>query len=257
MVKNTIIAFLCLIAAVLLWKLSTASGLAPAASPRDNSRDGASNRIARISPASGESGNATTRRDRSEKKPQPDKTPPSRRPETYLGGSGNVASILMHEMGLTMEQFIKVQSITSRHWAEMTARAAKEVVHDEAASQASEDGAPVYRIAAMPPEERTSMLASIRDEIRGVAGVAAAEAVTSSIARSDAFGRMGKYDVEFRFKPLRGVHTDLDGRRTEYVSDIDYNIECDFSDPAVGRKFRSRICDLDDIQEYFGGIFKR
>jgi hypothetical protein len=179
---------------------------------------------------------------------------------SYVDSGGTLSSAVMTRFGLSKEQFVKTQGMVSAHWGALAAWSAKAVFHDDSASQAAPDGANVYRLPAMDPQQRQTMLDKFSEDLRLASNITAADAIVAGLADNDSFAYMGKYDVVFRFTQAMAVVIDpktgeLLGSPTPVPNEL--SVSYDFMNPKTGHVVLSMSgANLEQLSRHFGNIFQ-
>ena len=179
---------------------------------------------------------------------------------SYVDSGGTLSSALMTKFGVSKEQFVKTQGVVSTHWGALATWAAKAIFQDDVASAMATDGANVYRLPAMDPQQRQAMLEKFSRDLRLATNDAAADAILAGLADNKSFGYMGKYDMVFRFTQMMLQKTDrMTGEPIGPPTPIpnDMCVNYDYMNPKTGTLVHSsKGADLVELSREFGNIFR-
>lgn len=170
---------------------------------------------------------------------------------TSVGLRGVLPSGLKDRHGLSEERFRNCQMIVSAFWKDGLERMRRNFHFDEDASTENMD---VYRIPAMPGEDRKMLFDNLRNELESAGNGRLAEEVVEGVSQSEAFAGFGKFDAELRFaRRLVTVSDPIADTSGEVVDVGNAAVSYSFHDPITGEVVREVTGgDLLSIEPVFG-----
>jgi hypothetical protein len=192
------------------------------------------------------------------KPPGPEKKspkPPSAL-ENPVSEGGVLSSAVMDHYALSRDQYNKLQSAISSYWAGMAKSAAERITYDAVTSSASPDGAEVYRLPAMPAEEREQLGSELAASMRQIAGDETSKELFRGVSQGESFGYYGKYDMAFRFKPMKVNQVNADGQILgSYIDKSQMSVSYDVIDPQKGHTIVEGVTTSGELSKSYGNIF--
>lgn len=180
--------------------------------------------------------------------------------ETGVNPAGGLSSELIKKFGISHEQFVNSQLLVSSYWTDMATWAGKSVFYDSVASSTAADGANVFRLPAMDPEERDMRLEALSKRMAHAANKEMAEAVITDLSKSQSFAGMGKYDVVFKFRNRESQEVDpetLQPVGDPEIIENDATVEYSYTDPKTGNiVLSSNGGSVSQVASEFGDIFQ-